>query len=132
MSRPQKRRLETAQQRRVKKVMVDREQQLKFWRKWRAERRDAVLAGPYRSAARGLVELLDGYKRLDQLNEAAILKLIRSGPWRGADRETKFQILALVDVSLAGLREAAGLEPFDDPLPNANNDAFLTIREELA
>ena len=53
-------------------------------------------------------------------------------PWYGADSDTRFQVLRLIDMALVQLRERHGLPPFNDALPDEPPTVFQIIREELA
>jgi hypothetical protein len=66
-------------------------------------------------------------------DEAALLAFVKQGPWREADSDTRFEILALVDTAIVRLRERDGLAPFDDGLPWSDQPpgAFLMLREWL-
>jgi hypothetical protein len=61
----------------------------------------------------------------------ALLALVKRGPWRSADADTRFEILSIADTAMVGLRERHELPPFDDPLFDATPSAFLTLREWL-
>jgi hypothetical protein len=75
-----------------------------------------------------LIDFLDG-RALDR--GAALVSLVEAGPWRHADRDTRFEVLALIDTAIIGLREHHGLPAFDDPI-DARPNVFLLIREALS
>jgi hypothetical protein len=56
---------------------------------------------------------------------------VRSGPWRDADDDARFLILALVDAAIIRLRKRDNLVPFDDPIGAEEFNTFLTIRKML-
>jgi hypothetical protein len=62
---------------------------------------------------------------------AALIAQLERGPWRDADPNVRFEILALVDERIIALRERTGLVSFDDPLPGEPASVFLLIREAL-
>jgi hypothetical protein len=98
------------------------------WARQRRERVDILLAGPHGKAASALVAFLKAMT-LDQA--PALIELVEDGPWRDADPDTRFEVLALVDVAIVNLRERNGLLPFEDALPGEPPNAFLIIREML-
>jgi hypothetical protein len=109
------------------KEQQERERLSEAHRRWRKEAIDALLNGPLGAAARALVDFLDHM----QSDERGLIELVQSGPWRGADADTRILILVLVDAAIIHLRERAGLVPFDDPLRDEESNTFLTIRKLL-
>jgi hypothetical protein len=98
------------------------------WRSWRRERLETLLAGPHGPAAGELIAFLAAMTLADA---AALLARVAQGPWREADANTRFEILALIDDTIVELRERAGLAPFSDPLPGQPPNVFLLLREAL-
>jgi hypothetical protein len=100
----------------------------RVYRKQREADIAALLTGPHGVEARALIELLDS----TDVDECALVAHVRSGPWcnAGADEDTRFLILAIIDRALIRARERRGLVPFDDPLGDESN-AFLELREQL-
>jgi hypothetical protein len=132
ISSPRKARERAAEKRaqtRAEKALSEREQQFALWRKWRHERCDGLLASPCATAACELLELLDNIS-LDDAER--LVAHVRAGPWRGADLDTRFLILAAIDNAIVELRERNGLSPFDDSLPGQPANVFLILREALA
>jgi hypothetical protein len=133
ISAPHKARMRAAEKRaqtRAEKAQVDQKTQFVLWRKWRSERTDALLAGPYADAARDLIDLL---ARLTPDGADMLIEAVTQGPWCNADSDTRFVVLALIDNTIVELRERNGLPPFDDPvLPDAPLNVFLRLREVLA
>jgi hypothetical protein len=105
------------------------EQRLEFrqWKRWRRERLEALLQGPY---AEPVQELLAFLKTAP--GPTALLDFVARGPWSDADINTRFEILSLVDAMIIKRRERMGLPPFDDALPGASSNLFLLLREHLA
>jgi hypothetical protein len=124
---PRKARLQAADKRR-QKALTEQRDLLTEWRRWRRERVDALLAGPWGEAAASLIAFLD-VMDLDQADE--LIRLVKQGPWHQADPDTRFEILNLVDTGITRLRERNGLAPFDDSLPGEEPTAFELIREHL-
>jgi hypothetical protein len=130
---PRKARMRAAEARAARKAAADealaeRGEMFRRWKRWRKERVAAVLNGPHSDAARELVGFLESMTLAD---EAALLAFVKQGPWREADSDTRFEILALVDTAIVRLRERDELVPIDDPLPDAPPGAFLLLREWL-
>ena len=98
----------------------------KQWSKWRNERLQAICEGPHGVEALALVTFLDSmtFEDGEEL-------LIRAETWKDADEDTRFQVLSLIDGSIAQMREKAGLPFADDPLPDEEPNVFLIIREML-
>jgi hypothetical protein len=96
-------------------------------RRWRKETVDALLVGPHGVAAQALIDFLE---HMELSDGRGLIELVQSGPWRGADEDTRFLILVLVDAAVVQLRERTGLDPFDDPLDEKSN-VFLLIRRLL-
>jgi hypothetical protein len=127
---PRKARMRAAEVRAARKAAADealaeRGEMFRRWKRWRKERVAAVLSGPHSDAARELAGFLESMTLAD---EAALLALVKQGPWREADGDTRFEILALVNAAIVRLRERDGLAPFDDPLPVAPPSAVLMLR----
>jgi hypothetical protein len=104
------------------------------WRQWRDEpceirNRCALLASQQGDVARALITFLASMTLHDG---TALVELVKAGPWQQADRDTRFEILRLIDAAIIALREAHGLVPFDDALPGEPASVFLLIREALA
>ena len=119
----EKRTLRKAEQ----KALAERDALFREWKRQQREHIDKLVAGPHGEAARGLLAFLDVLS-LDQAN--ALVKLVKTGPWRDADSGTRFEIVSIIGATIVALRERHGLVPFDDPLPPHLN-AFLVIREWL-
>ena len=117
-----------AVEKRAVRQAAEREQLSAAWRQWHGERRAALLAGPNGDAARHLISFLDG---ITLARGAALVSLLEAGSWRHADRDTRFEVLALIDTAVIGLREHHGLPAFDDPVGDRPN-VFLLIREALS
>ncbi|HEX9321795.1 MAG TPA: hypothetical protein VF913_06700 [Xanthobacteraceae bacterium] len=121
------RRVTEKQKARQEAALRERDQLFRAHERRRKDEIAALLAGPYGAAAAALVEFLD------HMNEAAtgLIELVRSGPWRDADEDTRFLVILLIDRALVRSRERRGLPSFDDPMPDEEPDAFLQLREFL-
>jgi hypothetical protein len=117
-----------AEKRRAKHA-AHRDEPGKAYRRWRHERREALLAGQHGDAARCLI---DFFEDMGLHDGAALIRLVERRQWRSADFDTRLEILALIDSAIISLRERHGLPPFDDALPAEPPNAFLLIREALA
>jgi hypothetical protein len=109
-------------------ALAERDHLFHIYKKQRKEDVDKLLAGPYGAEAKQLFEFLE-HVNLHIGHE--LVEYVRSGPWRHADDDTRFMILASIDAALMRLRERDGLEPFSDPLPDEASSPFLIIRELL-
>ena len=89
---------------RQEKTLEERDRPLRMHARWRAEAVKALLAGPHGTDARAVLDFLE---RMDA-SAAGLIKHVRAGPWRTADKDIRFLILAIVDAALTRLRECAG------------------------
>ena len=128
---PVKARMRAAEKRAAtaaEKKLAEREQLHRLWKDYRAERLGELLKGPYAKAVHELLVFLGTTMPAD---ETALIALVKRGPWRTANADTRFEVLSLVDAALTSQRERAGLPPFDDALPGEPPTAFGIIRELL-
>ena len=125
--KPRRQGVSTREATRREKALQERNRLSQAHRRWRKQAIDTLLNGPLSAAARVLVDFLD---RMQSDDECGLIDLVRSGPWRDADADTRFLILVLVDAAVIRLRERAELAPFDDPL-DEEKSAFLRIRERF-
>jgi hypothetical protein len=129
---PRKARMRAAEKRAAtaaEKALAERERMADMWRRWRRERVDQLVNGSHGEAARTLVAFLDAMTLADA---TALIALVEGGPWRAADADTRFLLLALIDGAIVTLRERAGLAPIDDALPGEPPATFQIIREMLS
>jgi hypothetical protein len=126
---PVKIRQRAAKKRREKakeKALAERDDLFRLWKRWRHERLEALLAGPYGESVRELLAFLQTMP----LNDGPqLIELVRAGDWHHTDPDTRFEILSLIDAALTALRERRDLAPFDDALPDEEPTVFLIIRE---
>jgi hypothetical protein len=85
---------------------------LKEWRRWRQEEVDQALAGPHGEDIATLIARLKAVKRWNDIDSAGI-----AAAWQSADGGTRALVTRIVNAFVIRLREAAGLPPFDDPVP---------------
>lgn len=122
----EKRRARTEQ---AEKEFAEEAQLLKLYRAH--QRRDvrALLEGPFGKDVRGLMKIL---RAMTLESGPALLKIVRSSSWlKEMPVEQRWIVLRLASRSIIRVREAAGLQPFDDGLPGDPPKAFEQIREEL-
>ena len=100
---------------------------MRLWKLWRRERVEALLNGPYAGPASALLDFCKA-----MTGPTALIDFIKTGPWAGADADTRFEILALLDTLIVKRREKIGLAPFDDSLPQQQPNAFLILRARLS
>lgn len=130
ISSPAKARQRAAEKRATRKAADDQGRLRLAWRRWHDEQREALLAGPHGDATRGLINFL-GSMTVDQ--GAALVDLVKAGPWRDVNADARFEILRLIDTAIIALRERCDLPPFDDTLlPDARPNVFLVIHEALS
>jgi hypothetical protein len=126
ISAPRKVQQRAVEKRAQRKALVEHDQLQRWWRRWRQERTEELLA-THGEKVRELVAFLD---RMTPSDGMALIARVEA--WRQADNDTRFEILSLVDNAIVRLREAHDLPPFDDPLPDEPPNVFLLIREALS
>jgi hypothetical protein len=110
----------------AEKALAERDDLLHLWKQWRRERLEALLTGPHAAAARGLVDFLQTMTLDD---DARLVEFVRAAGWAHVGADTKFEVLALINITITALRERAKLPPINDALPDEEPTAFLIIRE---
>jgi hypothetical protein len=106
---------------------IEQRIELRQWKRWRRERLETLLAGPYAEPAQALLTFCK-----TMTGPSALVDFIRSGPWNDASPDVRFEILALVDAVIIQRRERMGLVSFDDALPGEPDNVFRVLRELLA
>jgi hypothetical protein len=119
---------EKRQAKAAEKALAERDSLFSYWKLWRRERLEALLASPHGAAARKLVDFL---QTLTLADEMRLVEHVRTNGWADADPGTRLEVLSLIGSSLIALRERNSLLPFDDPLPEDPDSAFLILRELL-
>src|SRR6516165_632620 len=108
------------------KRLREREQQAASWRRWQMQCSEALLAGPYAPAAHDLIEFLEAMTL--EAGEPELVERINRGPWFGADPDTRYAVLTLIDGAIAAVRERNDLPPFSDALPGEPETVFQIVR----
>jgi hypothetical protein len=109
------------------KALKERAYELRQWRRWRRERFEELLNGPYAEQARALIEFC---KIMN--SPTALIEHVKTGPWRDADPDVRAEILAFIDAVIIARREDMNMDLFDDALPGKPENTFLTLRAWLA
>jgi hypothetical protein len=115
----------TRAERKRQKELQERDTLFRIWKKWHEERKAELLNDP---AARELALFIE---QMTLGNAERLIELVEASPLRGVDDNTRFLMLDLIGRGITYLREASGLDPFDDPLDDEPN-AFLIIKELLS
>jgi hypothetical protein len=110
----------------AEKNLADNSRLLRAWRRWRRERLNALLAGPYGAPVQALLAFLKTVT-----GPTALIDFVRSGPWSGADENTRYEVLSLLGAVITKRREKMGLAPFDDSLPGQPPNAFQILHAHL-
>jgi hypothetical protein len=112
---------------RQQKKLAEQRLEFRLWKRWRRERVESLLVGPYAESAQALLDFFQ-----TKPSPSSLIDFIAAGPWEKADADIRFEILALVDTVIMKRRERMGLAPFDDALPGRPLNVFLILRERLA
>jgi hypothetical protein len=108
------------------KALKERAYELRQWRRWRRERFEELLNGPYAEPARALVDFCKTVT-----SSTALIEFVKAGPWSDADTNVRIEVLTFVDAVITKQRERRSLVPFDDPLPGQPDNAWLILRAWL-
>jgi hypothetical protein len=119
---------ETRVERKRQEALEERSELFRRWQTWHRQQVEELRAGPYAGAVQELAGFLEG---MCLTSGGDLIELVRRGPWRDVDPDTRFQVLRLIDAALMQLRERHDLPPFDDALPGEAPTVFQIIREEL-
>jgi hypothetical protein len=106
--------------------LADDQRLLRAWKKFHAEEKAAVLAGPY---ATTLAELFKAFANIECVKPAQLIGLIAAVDWGSLDYETRLTTLHEVNAAITRYRERCGLDSISDPLPGAPPNAFQVIRK---
>jgi hypothetical protein len=126
---PVKARQRAADQRRAKALDKRDEERGRLAKAYERQRREQIEEALAGSHGEQLVALIAALEHITRHDDGELVQL--AAPWRCADADARFFVLRLIDDRLVKLCEAAGLPPFDDPLPGEPASAFLQIREML-
>lgn len=132
---PVRRKMDRAEKRDQAKQEAEREQKdqdtlAKFYRQWRRDQREALIAGPFGRDIRGLLQFLD---TMTLSSAPALLGLVERARWiQRMPTSDRADLLSLIADRIARCREKAGLPPFDDEIPWCEPaKAFTTIKTQL-
>jgi hypothetical protein len=106
-----------------RELREDNPKLLHAWRQWHADELAEALAGPHGTVLNGISALLANLHSADQF-----IAFVAAQDWRNIDGTLRAIALYEIDQAIMALRVRRGLPPFDDPLPGAPDNAFLTIR----
>jgi hypothetical protein len=119
---------ETRAERKRQEALEERSKLFRLWQQWHRQQVEQLRIGPYGA----VIQELGGFLETMSLESGTdLIELVRRGPWRDVDADTRFQVLRLIDAALMQLREKYGLPAFDDALPGEPLTVFQIIREEL-
>jgi hypothetical protein len=90
------------------------------------KRRKVLVTGPYAGTAEALIAFLKALT-LDDGEKLVDMAMV----WQSAPRMTRFLVLQLIDEAMINLRTMNGMPPFDDPLWDEEDNAFIRIRRIL-
>jgi len=108
--------------------LADDARLLRAWKKFHAEEKAAVLAGPYNAT---LVELFRMFSAIEHVTPAQLVGFVGAIDWGSVDYQTRVVTLHELNAAITRYRERRGLEPISDPLPNEPNSPFRTIKAIL-
>lgn len=109
----------------LEQKLDERDLLTKLYRQHVAERKAELLTGPHGKDIKGLLSFM---RTMTPSSAPALVKLVESAAWlRGADADTRYGVLSLVNRSIASLRKREGLMPFEDALPGEP----LTASEQI-
>lgn len=115
----------TARKTELEQKLDERDLLTKLYRQHVAEKKQALLDGPFGKEVKGLLSFM---RTMTPSSAPALVKLVENAAWlRGADLDTRYGVLSLVNRGIANLRKREGLMPFDDALPGEP----LTASEQI-
>ena len=107
------------------KKLADDARLLRAWKKFHAEEKAVVLAGPHGST---LAELFRMLANLQHVQPSQLIGYARSIDWAMIDHDTKLTALHEVAAAITKFREKRGLEPIDDGIPGEADTPFRVIK----
>ena len=111
----------------AEKKLAEQRFEFRQWIRWRRERLEALLAGPYAELVQALLAFCK-----TMTSPGALIEFVKAGPWSDADADVRFQVLMLLDAVIMKRREQMRLPAIDDPLPHQPDSAFLILRAWLS
>ena len=91
------------------------------------KRRKVLVSGPYAGTAEALIAFL---KQLSLSDGEELVQMAMI--WQSAPSTTRFLVLQLISEAMMNLRIRNGMAPFDDPLWDEEDNAFIRIRRILS
>ena len=112
----------------AEKELRDNARLLRAWKKFHAEEKAAVLAGPY---AITLAELFRMFANLKHVQPAQLVGFIGAIDWSGIDHQTRLVVLHELNSAIVRHCTSHGLDPISDPLPDQPDNAFRIVKKLL-
>lgn len=131
---PVRRKQEQAERRAAKARQAEQEMKdeallSKMYKRWKDQKRTALLAGPHGREIKGIISFLD---TMTLSSAPTLLRIVDQSTWlQSLSLDERHQLLNLIGVGIARCREKAGLQPFDDGLPGEPPKAFEQIKMTL-
>jgi hypothetical protein len=101
--------------------LADDARLLRAWKKFHAEEKAAVLAGPYNAT---LVELFRMFSAIEHVTPAQLVGFVGAIDWGSVDYQTRVVTLHELNAAITRYRERRGLEPISDPLPKRTQQSI--------
>lgn len=119
-------RRQTRQEERLAEVRAERDALSRAYRAAREQWAEGILRQPGGEALRVMLRWVEtlGIEDADQL----VAEVERANWLRRASPEMRFLALDMIAERIIAIRKKNKLEPFDDPLPGDDDDAFQTIK----
>jgi hypothetical protein len=112
----------------TQKKLADDAKLLRIWRRFHAEEKAQVLAGPH---ATTLAELFRMFANLQHVQPAQLVGFIGAINWSAIDYQTRLTVLHEVNNAITANRVKRGLEPIDNNLPGQPDTPFRAIKAIL-
>ncbi len=108
--------------------LVDQDRLLRFYRRAHEDAQLELLASPYGDS---LVDLIFFLNDMTLESGDDLVALVKAQAWWDADRDTRCEILHIINEAIGRLRLQHKLPVIDDPLPHEAPSAFVLIRDML-
>jgi len=105
--------------------LADNAKLLRIWRKFHADEKAQVLAGPHGAA---LAELFRMFENLQHLRPSQLIGTVASVDWAVIDSNTRLVTLHELNTAITRYRVRRGLEPIDDSLPGQPDTPSRAIK----
>jgi hypothetical protein len=110
------------------KKLVDDARLIRAWKKFHAEERATVLAGPHGAVLGELFRMSDN---LAHIKPVQLIGFVNAINWTTINDDVRQVVLHEVGCAITKWRERNGLHPIDDALPGERPNIFLLIKERL-